>query len=121
MNKQTQLYVGLGVAAVGAYLLYDQMNKKPKAPFAGTDTNTVVGRRVKMVGMVGASGRRMGMLGAAGRRRGFIAQNAVAKDSRFSYHFSGQNKIVTDSGWVRADGKSIAPNFFDVKDSKFGR
>jgi len=111
MNKQTQLYVGLGVAAVGAYLLYDQMNKKPKAPFAGTDTNTVVGRRVKMVGMVGA----------AGRKKGLIAQNAVAKDSRFSYHFSGQNKIVTDSDWVRADGKSIAPNFFDVKDSKFGR
>jgi len=109
MNKQTQLYVGLGVAAVGAYLLL----KKPAATtttkaFAGKDENTVVGRRVKMVG-------------AAGRRRGLIAQNAVAKDSKFSYHFSGQNKDITSSGWVRADGKSIAPRFFDVKDSKFGR
>jgi len=111
MDKKTQLYVGLGVAAVGAYLLYDQMNKKPKAPFAGIDSNTVVGRRVKMVG---ANGRRMG------RRRGLIAQNAVAKDGKFSY-FAGANKIVKDSGWVRADGKSIAPTFFDVKDSKFGR
>lgn len=108
MNKKTQLYVGLGVAAVGAYLLYDQMKKKPKAGFAGIDSNTVVGRRLR-----GANGR-----------RGLIAQNAVAKDSKFSYRFSGfagANKIVKDSGWVRADGKSIAPTFFNVKSSKFGR
>ena len=107
MDKKTQLYVGLGVAAVGAYLLYDQ-TKKPKASFAGIDSNTVVGRRVKMVG-------------AAGRKKGFIKSDAVAKDSKFSYHFSGTNKLIKDSGWVRADGASIAPNFFNVKDSKFGR
>lgn len=104
MDKKTQLYVGLGVAAVGAYLLYDQMKKKPKASFAGIDSNTVVGKRLR---------------GFAGKK-GFIAQNAVARDGKFSY-FAGANKIVKDSGWVRADGKSIAPTFFDVKDSKFGR
>jgi hypothetical protein len=116
MDKKTQLYVGLGVAAVGAYLLYDQMNK-PKAPFAGIDSNTVVGKRLR-----GVAG--LGMGRGMGRRRGLIAQNAVAKDGKFSYRFSGfsgANKIVKDSGWVRADGKSIAPTFFDVQSSKFGR
>jgi hypothetical protein len=112
MDKKTQLYVGLGVAAVGAYLLYDQMNKK-KAPFAGIDSNTVVGKRLR-----GVAG--LGMGRGMGRRRGLIAQNAVAKDGKFSY-FVGANKIVKDSGWVRADGKSIAPTFFDVQSSKFGR
>ena len=28
MNKQTQMYVGLGVVAVGAYLLYNNWKKK---------------------------------------------------------------------------------------------
>jgi len=31
------------------------------------------------------------------------------------------NKDVQDSGWVRADGASIAPNFFDVQSSGWVR
>lgn len=117
MDKKTQMYVGVGVVAVLAYLAYNKM-KKPvaKTAFAGANADSVVGRRVKMVG---AAGKKR-MMGAAGKK-GMIAQNAVSKDSKFSYHFSGANKKVQDSGWVRADGKSIAPTFFNIKDSKFGR
>ena len=37
MNKQTKMYVGLGVVAVAAYLLYDQM--KPKKAFANLSSD----------------------------------------------------------------------------------
>lgn len=89
MDKKTQMYLGVAVLAVAGFMLWkkSQDKKKAAAPatasFAGTDMNTVVGRRAKMVGMV------------------------------------KQNEQVVDSGWVRADG-TIAPTFFDVKNSKWG-
>ena len=98
MDKKTQMYVGVGVLAVAAYLAYKKMQDKKMmvtpmaAPttdvkeFAGMDYNTVVGDRKRMVGLVAA------------------------------------NKDVQDSGWVRgADGSSIAPTFFDVQSSDWVR
>jgi hypothetical protein len=113
MNKDTQMYIGAGVVLVAGYLLYDNYQKKQaailatatpaipvqeKASFAGLDKNTVVGNR--MAGMVG-----------------FVESDAVVKDSRFGYNFAGENQMVKDSGFIRSADASIAPNFFDVKDS----
>jgi hypothetical protein len=110
MNKDTQMYIGAGVILVGGYLLYSNFQKKQaasasaaaaapaKASFAGLDKNTVVGNR--MAGMVG-----------------FVESDAVVKDSRFGYNFAGENQMVKDSGFIRSADASIAPNFFDVKDS----
>lgn len=64
MDKKTQMYLGVAVLAVAGYMLWkkSQDKKKAAAPalpastttasFAGTDMNTVVGRRAKMVGLV---------------------------------------------------------------------
>lgn len=97
MDKKTQMYLGVAILAVAGYMIWKNMKDKkdaqakaaapapaaPAASFSGSDMNTVVGKRVKMVGLVGA------------------------------------NKDVMDSGWVRADGSSIAPTFFDVQNSKW--
>jgi hypothetical protein len=48
---------------------------------------------------------------------GFVESDAVVKDSRFGYNFAGENQMVKDSGFIRSADASIAPNFFDVKDS----
>lgn len=106
MNKKTQMYVGAAVLVVAGYMIFKKMQDKKKAPvalksgedappkqFAGMDYNTVVGNRKKMVGMV--AGNMVGMVAA--------------------------NKDVQDSDWVRADGASIAPNFFDVQSSEWIR
>jgi hypothetical protein len=97
MNKQTKMYVGAAVLVVAGYMVYKNMQDKKKAAskqFAGIDSNTVVGDRQR--GMVGMSAERkmVGLVPA--------------------------NKIVRDSGWVRADG-SIAPFFFDVTSSDWIR
>ena len=102
MDKKTQMYVGVGVLAVAAYLVYKKMKQNEKMPepmgevttamppveFAGMDYNTVVGDRKRMVGMVG---------------------------------FVAANKDVQDSGWVRGVDGSIAPTFFDVQSSGWVR
>lgn len=72
MDKNTKLLLGVGLVAVGAYLLI----KKPKkivytASFSGENWNDVVGDR-----------------------RGF-AGNLPAKDSRWVV--TGNNKVETDS------------------------
>jgi hypothetical protein len=91
MNKQTKMYVGGAILVVAGYMLWKKMQDKKKAEapapkqFAGIEADTVVGERMRMVGMVAA------------------------------------NKNVTDSGWVRADGASIAPTFFDVSSSDWIR
>ena len=110
MDKQTQMYVGLGVAAVAGYLLYNNWKKnQPVAPvapaksFSGNVTTDVVGRR------------KIGMVGLDATQR----QNAVIKDSPFAWgNFSAQNEKIKDGTWASAVGDNIAPNFFNVHDSK---
>ena len=108
MDKQTQMYVGLGVVAVAGYLLYNNYKKKnqPVAPaksFSGNVTTDVVGRR--KVGMVGMDAT--------------MRQNAQVKDSKFAWgNFSAQNENIKDGSWAKAEGDNIAPNFFQVQDSK---
>ena len=100
MNNKTKMYVGAAVLVVAGYMVYKNMQDKKKQ-FAGINSNTVVGdvvgdRQRGMVGMVGMSAER--------KMVGFVPRN----------------KIVSDSGWVRADG-SIAPTFFDVTSSSWIR
>lgn len=104
MDKQTQMYVGLGVVAVAGYLLYNNYKKNQPVvvakSFSGNVTTDVVGRRMGMVGMDAT-----------------MKQNAVVKDGKFSY-FSAQNEVIKDGSWAKAEGDNIAPNFFQVQDSK---
>jgi hypothetical protein len=107
MDKQTQMYVGLGVAAVAGYLLYNNWKKNqpvtPAKSFSGNVTTDVVGRR--KIGMVGLDATQK--------------QNAVIKDSPFAWgNFSAQNEKIKDGTWASAEGDNIAPNFFNVHDSK---
>jgi hypothetical protein len=107
MDKQTKMYVGLGVAAVAGYLLYDNWKKnQPVAPaksFSGNVTTDVVGRR------------KIAMVGLDATQR----QNAVIKDSPFAWgNFSAQNEKIKDGTWASAVGDNIAPNFFNVHDSE---
>ena len=127
MDKQTQMYVGLGVAAVAGYFLYNNWKKNqpvtsggttPPAPpaaksFASLDAK-IAGNRVGMVGMVGMDAT--------------MKQNAEVKDSSFSWgnstfpttskSFSAQNEMIKDGSWANAEGDNIAPNFFNVQDSQ---
>jgi hypothetical protein len=43
--------------------------------------------------------------------------NTVVGDRKRMVGLVAANKDVQDSGWVRADGASIAPTFFDVQSS----
>lgn len=43
--------------------------------------------------------------------------NTVVGDRKRMVGLVAANKNVQDSGWVRADGASIAPTFFDVQSS----
>ena len=41
------------------------------------------------------------------------------KDSKFAWgNFSAQNENIKDGSWAKAEGDNIAPNFFQVQDSK---
>ena len=92
MNKQTQMYVGIGVVAVGAYLLYNNWKKKQAATAVkATFVKNQPAPMKKMAGMVGMDAK-----------MDFSAGNEVVKDSRFAWADGGQ---------------SIAPTFFDVQDS----
>jgi hypothetical protein len=109
MDKQTQMYVGLGVAAVAGYLLYNNWKKnKPAAP---VQTASFARLDAKI------AGKRMGMVGMDATQK----QNAVIKDSDFAWgkkSFSAQNEVIKDGSWANAVGDNIAPNFFQVHDSK---
>ena len=57
----------------------------------------------------------MGMVGMDATMK----QNAEVKDSKFSWgNFSAQNEVIKDGSWAKAEGDNIAPNFFQVHDSK---
>jgi hypothetical protein len=119
MDKQTQMYVGLGVAAVAGYLIYNNWKKnQPVAPvppvppakaFSGNVTTDVVGPR------------KVGMVGLDATQR----QNAVIKDSPFAWgNFAGGNGVVADGKWASANGcpdpniPCFGRTFFDTQDSR---
>jgi len=91
MNKQTKMYVGGAILVVAGYMLWKKMQDKKKAEAPAP--KQFAGIEVDTV--VGDRKRMVGMVAA--------------------------NKNVTDSGWVRADGASIAPTFFDVSSSDWIR
>lgn len=97
MNNQTKLYFGLALVGVGAYLLWQQKSKKDAlpapVPAASAESASFAGTDEQDV-----VGRRMKMAG-----------------------FVAQNKNVQSSDWLRADGSSIAPTFFDVQSSNWLR
>jgi hypothetical protein len=47
--------------------------------------------------------------------------NNVVRDRKRMVGMVPANKNVMDSGWVRADGASIAPTFFDITSSDWVR
>lgn len=92
MDKKTQMYVGAAVLVVAGYMVWKKMqDKKKEAPVAAP--KQFAGMDYNTV--VGNRKKMVGMVAA--------------------------NKDVQDSGWVRADGASIAPNFFDVQSSGWVR
>ena len=115
MDKQTQMYVGLGVVAVAGYLIYTNYKKnQPVKVLSGSDMT--VPPAAKSFASLDAkiAGNRMGsMVGMDATMK----QNAVIKDGKFSY-FSAQNEIIRDGSFANAVGDNIAPNFFNVQDSK---
>ena len=115
MDKQTQMYVGLGVVAVAGYLIYTNYKKnQPVMVLSGSDMT--VPPAAKSFASLDAkiAGNRMGsMVGMDATMK----QNAEVKDGMFS-NFSAQNEIIRDGSFANAVGDNIAPNFFDVQDSK---
>ena len=115
MDKKTKMYVGLGVAAVAGYYLYNNWKKKQ------TTTAPAIAPQPATASIEGPiAGRRMGMVGMTGNSVNMDAtmkQNAQVKDSKFAWgNFSAQNEVVKDGSWANAGG-NIAPNFFKVEDS----
>jgi len=94
MDKKTQMYVGAAVLVVAGYMVWKKMQDKKKAP--ATTPKQFSGMDMNTV--VGDRKRMVGMMG-----------------------FNAANLNVQDSGWVRADGSSIAPTFFDVESSGWVR
>ncbi len=93
MDKKTKMYVGAAVLVVAGYMLWKKMQDKKKAEAPAAAPKEFAGMDMNTV--VGNRKRMVGMVAA--------------------------NKSVTDSGWVRADGASIAPTFFDVTSSTWIR
>jgi hypothetical protein len=93
MDKKTKMYVGAAVLVVAGYMVWKKMQDKKKP---ATAPKEFAGMDYNTV--VGDRKRMVGMMG-----------------------FNAANKNVQDSGWVRADGSSIAPNFFDVESSGWVR
>lgn len=92
MDKKTQMYVGAAVLVVAGYMVWKKMQDKKKAEAPAAAPKEFAGMDKNTV--VGDRKRMVGMMG-----------------------FNAANKNVQDSGWVRADGSSIAPTFFDVESS----
>jgi len=102
VNKQTKLYLGLGAIAVGGYLLYKQMYpaKMPVVTAAASVNPETAKAPFAGQDQQDVVGNRMKMVG----------------------NFVGDNANVRSSNWLRrADGSSIAPNFFDVASSHWVR
>jgi hypothetical protein len=114
MDKQTQMYVGLGVVAVAGYLLYANWKKKQEVQvLAGSDMTVPPAAKSFASLEAKIAGDRKGMVGMDATMK----QNAVVEDGKFSY-FSAQNEQIKDGSWSNAVGDNIAPNFFQVHDSK---
>jgi hypothetical protein len=112
MDKQTQMYVGLGVVAVAGYLLYNNYKKNKPVVVGGVDTTPPAAKSFASLDAK-IAGNRMGMVGMDATMK----QNAQVKDGKFSY-FSAQNEVIKDGSWAQAVGDNIAPDFFQVHDSK---
>ena len=110
MDKQTQMYVGLGVVAVAGYLLWKKSQKN--TPSTTVQTTAPAAKSFASLDAK-IAGNRMGMVGMDATMK----QNAEVKDGKFSY-FSAQNEVIKDGSWAQAVGDNIAPNFFQVQDSK---
>jgi hypothetical protein len=114
MDKQTQMYVGLGVVAVAGYLLYNNWKKNQPVVVGGVDTTAPAAKSFASLDAK-IAGNRMGMVGMDATMK----QNAQVKDSKFSWgNFSAQNEVIKDGSWAKAEGDNIAPDFFQVHDSK---
>jgi len=122
MDKQTQMYVGLGVVAVAGYFLYNNWKKNQPVTSGGTTPpapSPYLDGTAKSFASLDAkiAGNRKGMVGMDATQK----QNAVIKDSDFAWgkkSFSAQNEVIKDGSWANAVGDNIAPNFFQVHDSK---
>jgi hypothetical protein len=110
MDKQTQMYVGLGVVAVAGYLLWKKSQKN--TPSTTVQTTAPAAKSFASLDAK-IAGNRMGMVGMDATMK----QNAEVKDGKFSY-FSAQNEVIKDGSWAQAVGDNIAPDFFQVHDSK---
>lgn len=116
MDKQTKMYVGLGVAAVAGYFLYNNWKKNQTVKTSG-DATPPAPPAAKSFASLDAkiAGNRVGMVGMDATMK----QNAQVKDSKFSWgNFSAQNEMIKDGSWANAEGDNIAPNFFNVQDSQ---
>ena len=91
MNKQTKMYVGAAILVVAGYMVWKKMQDKKKAEAP-----------------------------APKQFAGMEADNVV-RDRKRMVGMVSANKNVMDSGWVRADGASIAPTFFDITSSDWIR
>lgn len=91
MNKQTKMYVGAAILVVAGYMVWKKMKDKKKAEAP-----------------------------APKQFAGMEADNVV-RDRKRMVGMVPANKNVMDSGWVRADGASIAPTFFDITSSDWIR
>lgn len=98
MNKNTKLYLGLAAIAVGAYLLWQQKSKDA----------------VKVPEVKAFAGEPKEFAGSE-------EQNVVGDRMKMVGNFVGDNANVRSSDWLRADGDSIAPTFFDVQSSGWVR
>ena len=87
MDKKTQMYVGAAVLVVAGYMVWKKMQDKKKAQ------------------------------APAPKQFAGMDYNTVVGDRKRMVGMVAANKDVQDSGWVRADGASIAPTFFDVQSS----
>lgn len=104
MDKQTKLYLGLGAVAVGAFLLL-----KPKAKTPVVTAAAAVEPVNPESGSVTAP--------FAGQEK----QDVVGDRMKMVGNFVGDNANIRSSDWLRADGTSIAPTFFDVASSNWVR
>lgn len=95
MDKNTQLALGIAALAAAGYLVWKETQKNKVS--VGADPNVM--------------------------KQSFAGteMNTVVGDRKKMAGFVKANKDVTDSGWVRADGNSIAPTFFDIQSSSWVR
>jgi len=111
MEKHTKQLVGLGVIAVGGYLLYNYWKSQNPAPTTPTTkTGTTATPTASMVGMVGLNGFKKGLTG-------------YAPLEGFGKSFAGENINVKDAQFAKAEGggtlPKVAGKFYDVKSTNW--